>query len=105
MNNMTAPPTHIQQARDTKQALLDTITAAQDHVDSLIQELQRARQQVIIALQIAANSGLTSPGERQRAARISKQHRARLEDTPLPTPAPDDTTQDPALPYLTDPAN
>lgn len=83
----------VTQARDTKRLLLQRITEATNRIREQEQALTRAREERARLLQEAANSGLTTPGERQQAAGISKQHRQGLEALPLPPRRPDpDTT-------------
>lgn len=83
----------VTQARDTKQLLLDRITNATEEIRRLETQLTRAREDRARVLQEAAHSQLTTPGERQQAAGISKQHRQSLEQLQLPPRQPDpDTT-------------
>lgn len=92
----------VTQARDTKRLLLHRITEATNRIREQEQALTRAREERARLLQEAANSGLTTPGERQQAAGISKQHRQGLEQLPLPPRQPDPGTQDaytPPMPF------
>lgn len=75
----------INRAQATKHMLLTRISEATDRIERLKEELAQAQAQRVITLLDAQRSNLTTPGERQSAARISKQHRQTLEARQITT--------------------
>lgn len=84
----------VTRAQEVKRQLLERITQATDDLRRQEDRLQDARHHRARMLQEAQRSGLTTPGERQSAANISKQHRQALEAIALPPRQPDPRTAD-----------
>ena len=78
----------VSRARATRKTLLSAIEVEADTIERLERELSDARTRLARRLQDAKASSLTQPQERQRAARVSRQWRNRLEALPLPSLPP-----------------